>query len=118
MVLEWMEVFVSALITDCRRAGLQHFFIVDAYQKMDKNDKVCESCARAVAIDPDRDTAYRYWGNALMRENKLKEAKEKLIEGVIAAPYSRLPWQFLMNWAARNQIDLSHSQKRSRMRSR
>jgi len=24
MVSEWMEVFVSAMITDCRRAGLQH----------------------------------------------------------------------------------------------
>src|SRR5215813_10846170 len=83
-------------------------YIGDAYHKMGRNDKAYESYARAVAIDPDRDTAYRYWGNVLMRENKLKEAKEKLIEGVIAAPYTRLPWQFLMNWAERNQIQLSH----------
>src|SRR5262245_5283189 len=83
-------------------------FIGDAYYKMGKNDKAYESYARAVDIDPDRDTAYRYWGNVLMRENKLKEAKEKLIEGVIAAPYTRLPWQFLTNWAERNQIELSH----------
>src|SRR5262245_21698295 len=83
-------------------------FIGDAYHKMGKSDKAYEGYARAVAIDPDRDTAYRYWGNVLMRENKLKEAKEKLIEGVIAAPYTRLPWQFLANWARRNQIELSH----------
>ncbi len=83
-------------------------FIGDAYHKMGKNDKAYESYERAVAIDPDRDTAYRYWGNVLMREDKLKEAKEKLIEGVIAAPYTRLPWQFLENWAERNQIQLGH----------
>jgi len=83
-------------------------YIGDAYHKMGRNDKAYESYARAVAIDPDRDTAYRYWGNVLMTENKLKEAKEKLIEGVIAAPYTRLPWQFLTNWAKLNQIELSH----------
>lgn len=83
-------------------------YIGDAYHKMGRNDKAYESYARAAAIDPDRDTAYRYWGNVLMRENKLKEAKEKLIEGVIAAPYTRATWQFLMNWAERSQIRLSH----------
>jgi len=43
-----------------------------------------------------------------MRENKLKEAKEKLIEAVIAAPYTRATWQFLGNWAERSQVRLSH----------
>jgi tetratricopeptide (TPR) repeat protein len=70
-------------------------FIGDAYHAMGKNDKAYESYARAVAINPDRDTAYRYWGNVLMREDKLKEAKEKLIEAVIAEPYTLFPWEFL-----------------------
>ena len=83
-------------------------YIGDAYHKMGKNDKAYDNYARAVAIDPDRDTAYRYWGAVLMKENKLKEAKEKLIEGVIAAPYSRLPWQFLSSWAERSKIELGH----------
>jgi tetratricopeptide (TPR) repeat protein len=83
-------------------------FIGDAYYKMGKNDKAYESYARAVAIDPDRDTAYRYWGNVLMRNNNLKDAKEKLIEGVIAAPYTRATWQFLANWASLSEIQLSH----------
>lgn len=83
-------------------------FIGDAYYKLGKSDKAYESYARAVAIDPDRDTAYRYWGNVLIRNNNLKDAKEKLIEGVIAAPYTRLTWQFLSNWAGLSQIELSH----------
>jgi tetratricopeptide (TPR) repeat protein len=83
-------------------------FIGDAYNKMGKNDKAYESYARAVAIDPDRDTAYRYWGNVLMRNNNLKDAKEKLIEGVIAAPYTRATWQFLANWANLSEVQLLH----------
>jgi hypothetical protein len=83
-------------------------FIGDAYHKLGKNDNAYESYARAVAIDPDRDTAYRYWGNVLMRENNLKVAKEKLIEGVIANPYTRLTWQFLVNWGERSGIQLGH----------
>jgi tetratricopeptide (TPR) repeat protein len=83
-------------------------FIGDAYHKMGKNDKAYESYARAVAIDPDRDTAYRYWGNVLLRENNLKDAKEKMIEGVIANPYTRLTWQFLANWADLSGIRLVH----------
>jgi hypothetical protein len=61
MFSEWMDFSISALITDCRYAGLQD----------------SRAYARAVAIDPDRDMAYRYWGNVLMRENKLKDAKVK-----------------------------------------
>jgi ribosome-binding ATPase YchF (GTP1/OBG family) len=38
----------------------------------------------------------------------LKEAKEKMIEGVIANPYTRLTWQFLANWADSRGIELSH----------
>ncbi|HEY6403993.1 MAG TPA: tetratricopeptide repeat protein, partial [Blastocatellia bacterium] len=83
-------------------------FIGDAYHKMGKNDKAYESYARAVAIDPDRDTAYRYWGNVLIRNNNLKGAKEKLIEGVIANPYTRLTWQFLANWSDLSGIQLRH----------
>jgi tetratricopeptide (TPR) repeat protein len=83
-------------------------FIGDAYHKLGRNDKAYESYARAVAIDPDRDTAYRYWGSVLIREDKLKEAKEKMIEGVIANPYTRLTWQFLANWAERSQVRLGH----------
>ena len=83
-------------------------FIGDAYYSMGKKDKAYEYYALAVAIDPDRDTAYRYWGNVLMSENKLAEAKNKLIEGIIAAPYSRLPWQFLTNWAERSGVQLVH----------
>jgi tetratricopeptide (TPR) repeat protein len=83
-------------------------FIGDAYYKMGKNDKAYESYARAVTIDPDRAAVYRRWGDALMRDGKLIEAKGRLIEGVIAEPYSLVAWDFLWKWADLSQIQLSH----------
>jgi tetratricopeptide (TPR) repeat protein len=83
-------------------------FIGDAYFTMGNRDKAYDYYARAVLIDSDRDTAYRYWGNVLLRAGKLKEAKEKLVEGVISAPYAKQTWQFLLNWAERRGIQLSH----------
>src|SRR5262249_55259642 len=82
--------------------------IGDAYYTSGKKDKAYESYARPAASDHARHTAYRYWGNVLMREDKLKEAKEKLIDAVIAAPYTRVTWQFLGNWAEHSQVRLSH----------
>jgi hypothetical protein len=43
-----------------------------------------------------------------MRENMLKEAREKLIEDVIAAPYTQAPWQFFGNLAERSRVQLGH----------
>lgn len=48
--------------------------------------------AKAVAIEPNRDLAYRFWGDALLGQNKLDEAREKFIDGFIAAPHTREAW--------------------------
>jgi tetratricopeptide (TPR) repeat protein len=56
--------------------------------------------ARAVAIDPDRETAYRYWGNAILKFGSDPiAAREKFIDAVVAEPYSRLAWQGINQWA-------------------
>jgi tetratricopeptide (TPR) repeat protein len=56
--------------------------------------------ARAIAIDPDRETAYRYWGDAMMKYgNDPIAAREKFIDAVVAEPYSRLAWQGIKQWA-------------------
>ena len=44
--------------------------------------------AKAIAIDPDRETAYRYWGDALDQEGKTDAARDKFVEAIIAEPYS------------------------------
>ncbi len=56
--------------------------------------------ARAIAIDPDRETAYRYWGDAIMKYgNDPAAAREKFIDAIVAEPYSKFAWQGLTQWA-------------------
>ena len=56
--------------------------------------------ARAIAIDPNRETAYRYWGDAIFKlGNDPATAKEKFIDAIVAEPYSKFAWQGLEQWA-------------------
>jgi tetratricopeptide (TPR) repeat protein len=63
--------------------------------------------ARAISVDPTRETAYRYWGDALLRlGNDPAAAKEKYIAAIIAEPYNKLAWQGIQNWAVRQKAVL------------
>ena len=65
--------------------------------------------AKAIAIDPDRETAYRYWGDSLDEEGKTEEARDKFIEAIIAEPYSgNRAYVGLSQWGDRHQVSLSH----------
>ena len=56
--------------------------------------------ARAISVDPNRETAYRYWGDALLRiGHDAAAAKEKYIDAIVAEPYNRLAWQGIQQWA-------------------
>jgi len=56
---------------------------------------------RAISIDPDRETAYRFWGDALLRVGgDPAGAKQKFIDAVVAEPYSENAWKGLRQWAA------------------
>jgi tetratricopeptide (TPR) repeat protein len=56
--------------------------------------------ARAIAINPDRETAYRYWGDAIMKYgDDPMAAREKFINAIVAEPYNRLAWQGIQQWA-------------------
>ena len=55
---------------------------------------------QAIAIDPDRETAHRYWGDALMRlGGDPFVAREKFIDALVAEPYSKYAWQGIRQWA-------------------
>lgn len=64
-------------------------FIGDTYYTQDKNDEAGVWFAKAIAINPDRELAYRYWADALLHQNKVAEAISKFVEAFIAEPYSR-----------------------------
>jgi tetratricopeptide (TPR) repeat protein len=64
--------------------------------------------AKAIAIDPNRETAYRYWGDALDTQGRTNDALDRFVEAIIADPYSRSPYVGLTQWAQRHKAQLGH----------
>lgn len=66
--------------------------------------------AKAIAINPERSTAYQYWGDALDAQGKMNEALERFLDAIIADPYSGMPYAGLTQWAQRHRAKLGHPQ--------
>jgi tetratricopeptide (TPR) repeat protein len=76
-------------------------FIGDVYFKHKIYDRAGEWFERAIRLNPDKEMAYHYWGDALAMAGKNDEARQKYIKAVIAEPYNRSPWAALRTWADR-----------------
>ncbi|HEY6122987.1 MAG TPA: tetratricopeptide repeat protein, partial [Pyrinomonadaceae bacterium] len=84
--------------------------VTDPKIKNDLLDQAGTWFARAIAIDPDRETAYRYWGDALMLQKKSAEARDKFVDAIVAEPYNRTAYVGLTQWADEVRAGLSHPQ--------
>ena len=58
--------------------------------------------AKAIAINPDIETAHRYWGDCLEKAGDHQRAKEEFIQGIVGEPYIRSPRLGLKQWADAN----------------
>src|SRR5258706_12411983 len=67
-----------------------------------------ELFTKANKIDPDRETAYRYWGDALLEYGKDDEARAKFIEAIVADPYNQLVYNGISRWAQKHGVRLGH----------
>jgi tetratricopeptide (TPR) repeat protein len=74
-------------------------FVGDAYFKDKAYDAANEWFAKAAQINPNRESAYRYWGDSLAMAGKNNEARDKYIKAVVAEPYTRTSWMALRQWA-------------------
>ena len=83
-------------------------FIGDVYFVKGKPASAGSWFARAIEIDPDRETAHRYWGDALLQERAPDEALEKYLSAIVAEPYNRLSWAGLIKWAKQEDVELAH----------
>ncbi len=64
--------------------------------------------SKAIAIAPDRETAYRYWGDALDAQGKTNEARDKFVEAILAEPFNRISNNGLSQWGERHKVNLGH----------
>jgi tetratricopeptide (TPR) repeat protein len=63
---------------------------------------------KAIAIDPDKETAYRYSATPLMKQSKTDEARDRYIEAFIVEPYNRFARGGLIQWAQATQTSIAH----------
>ncbi|MCA1629456.1 MAG: tetratricopeptide repeat protein [Acidobacteria bacterium] len=63
---------------------------------------------RAIGIDPNRETAYRYSATPLMRQRKYDQARDRYVEAFIKEPYNNLTAGGLTQWANATNTRLAH----------
>jgi tetratricopeptide (TPR) repeat protein len=80
----------------------------DARKKGELINQSVEWFAKAAGIDADRETAHRYWGDALVEMDRRDDAREHFVDAVVAEPYSRSAWVGLLQWGQKYGVRLAH----------
>ncbi len=80
----------------------------DPQYRSDAFDRAGVWFAKAIAVGADRETAYRYWGDAMDAQGKTNEARDKFVDAIVAEPYKRGVYDGLTQWADRHNIGLGH----------
>lgn len=104
---EALEFYQQALTVD-PRAYAAVLFSGDVFFTKKDFVPAMEWFAKAVALDPNRETADRYWADALMKLGRIEEARQHYLNAVIAEPYNRLPRDMLAQHAAATHLSLNH----------
>ncbi len=65
---------------------------------------------KAIAINPNKETAYRYSATPLMRQRKTDAARDRYVEAFITEPYNRFAGAGLVQWAQATQTKIAHPQ--------
>ena len=99
------ELYQRALKIDPRSYSAA-LFSGDVFFVRDEFGKAIEWFSKAVGIDSNRELAFRYWGDALMKLGRTHEARQRYIEAVIAEPYNRLPREMLTRHATASKVSL------------
>lgn len=83
-------------------------FSGDVYK--DKKDFVNAALwyKKAIAIDPTKETAYRYSATPLMIQGKTEQARDLYVEAFITEPYNKFAVSGLVNWGQVTSTALAH----------
>lgn len=82
-------------------------FAGDTEYKLHHPEQAGQWFAKAVTINPDRETAWRYWGDCLDSAGEHQQAEQKFIQAIVAEPYQRASRVGLKQWADRNHAMLA-----------
>lgn len=83
-------------------------FSGDMYLRMNDHQNAEVWYQKAIAINPDRETAYRYSATPLMRQQKFAEARKRYVEAWITEPYSSFSVNGILQWGQATNTKLAH----------
>jgi tetratricopeptide (TPR) repeat protein len=78
-------------------------FTANTHDKKNDSAKADEWYERATAIDPNIETAYRYYADMLAKQGDMGKARTMLIHAAVAEPYNKMVWREIRAWAIINK---------------
>jgi tetratricopeptide (TPR) repeat protein len=81
-------------------------FIGDTYFAEKNWTKAGEWYQKAIDLDPNKETAHRYYADMLLKNGEIEKSRAQFIQGVIAEPYNPISWRALQGWATTNKLQL------------
>jgi tetratricopeptide (TPR) repeat protein len=91
----------QALAAEDPKSYEARLFAGDIYFRKHDLASAGEWFQKAIDVNPNVETAYRYWGDALVNADKIDAALQKFIDAVVADPYMARSWMGLRQWADR-----------------
>ena len=82
-------------------------FAGNTYDRKNEVAKGAEWYERAIQLDPNVETAYRYYADMLARQGNMAQARAMIIQAAVAEPYNRIVWRELHAWASLNDTDIN-----------
>jgi tetratricopeptide (TPR) repeat protein len=82
-------------------------FSGNTYDRQNNFAKAAEWYQRAIQIDRNIETAYRYYADLLAKQDDLAGARKQLIQAAVAEPYNRAVWRELHAWAKLSGLQIN-----------
>jgi tetratricopeptide (TPR) repeat protein len=81
-------------------------FIGDTYFAEKNWARAGEWYQKAIDLNPNKETAHRYYGDMLLKNGEIEKSRTRFIQGVVAEPYNPITWRALQAWATTNKLQL------------
>ena len=77
-------------------------FTANTYDRKNDFAKAGEWYQRAIKLNPNIETAYRYYADMLAKEGDMSKSRLMLIRAAVAEPYNKIVWREIRAWAIIN----------------
>jgi tetratricopeptide (TPR) repeat protein len=80
-------------------------FTGNTYDRKNDYAKAGEWYERATRLDPNIETAYRYYADMLAKQGDMAGSRNMLIHAAVAEPYNKIVWREIRAWAIINKTE-------------